>query len=138
VSAQLFQVPKTPSLDDVLEKTLERQVVQLAQTLGWLRYHTWRSKNSPAGYPDETLVRDRLILLELKREKSRTTEHQRQWLRALQKADVEVYLIRPRNLQALAAVLAARREPDGGHLTTEAARAAETELLAELRKELRP
>lgn len=135
---RLFDAPARPSLDDVLETTLTSQVVQLAKSTGWLRYHTYRSTRSAAGFPDETLIRDRVIFLELKREKSKTSELQRQFLRALVKADAEVYIVRPRNLQALACVLASRRDPDGGHLLNPAAIAAEQELLAELRKELHP
>lgn len=123
-------------LRDVTERELTRQVVELAQTLGWLRYHTWRSKHSPAGYPDETLVRDRVVFLELKTETTHPTDDQITWLRALRRADAEVYLIRPRNLDALAHVLAARQDPVGGHLTTEAARRGREQLLQELRREI--
>lgn len=122
-------------LRDVTERELTAQVVELAKMLGWRRYHTWRSKHSAAGYPDETLVRDRVIFLELKTETGRVSAEQRDWLRALDQANAEVYLIRPRHLDQLAHILAARREPLGV-LSTPAASAARQELRDELRKEI--
>ena len=77
-----------------------------------------------------------MIFAELKREKTGATDEQKGWLRALVQADAEVYLIRPRHLDALAHVLAARTHPEGGHLTTEAARRGRHELCEELRKEI--
>lgn len=127
--------PATP-LVDVTERELTTQLVDLAKTTGWKRYHTWRSKHSAAGYPDETLVRERLVFLELKTETGKVTAEQRDWLRALAAADVEVYVLRPRHLEQIAAVLAARRDPVGGHLSTPRAREAEHELLNELRREI--
>jgi hypothetical protein len=39
---------------------------------GWRRYHTWLAKHSPAGFPDEVLVRPpRLVFAELKAEAGR-------------------------------------------------------------------
>lgn len=92
----------------LLEKQFAVQVYDLCDTLGWKRYHTYRSERSPAGYPDETLVRDRVIFAELKRDDTETTEAQKGWLRALRDAGAEVYVIRPRNLDALASVLISR------------------------------
>ncbi len=129
-------------LEDILEATWQSMVVDLARTLGFRAFHPYDSRRSAHGWPDLSLVRDRLILLELKREKTRATDHQRDWLRALAWAQVEVYLVRPRNLEALAAVLAARSvytvADDEGipyRLSTDAGRAARAELLAELERE---
>lgn len=63
---------------DVSERDLTRQVADLAQLFGWRRYHTWLSKHSPAGYPDETLLRrERLVGLELKSEKGASPRRRR-------------------------------------------------------------
>ncbi len=70
-------------LKDLTEKEWERQAIGLAKTLGWHCYHTLRSKGSQPGYPDWTLVRDRVVFLELKREDGRLTDAQRVWLKAL-------------------------------------------------------
>lgn len=99
--------PATP-LTDLTEKKWQTQVVQLARTLGWRHYHTYRSVKSPAGWPDLALVRDRLVLLELKTEAGRVSSAQADWLIALNRAGVEVYVARPRHLQALGAVLGPR------------------------------
>ncbi len=97
-----------PALADLTEKQLTGQVVDLAKQLGWRRYHTYRSERSEPGWPDEALVRDRLVLLELKTERGRLSPAQKDWLRALRAAGVEAYVVRPRHIQALATVLAAR------------------------------
>lgn len=118
-----------PSLDHVLEKDWQRQVIELALLMGWQRpMHIYDSRRSEPGWPDLALVRDRLILLELKREKSTTTEAQKHWLTALADANVEVYVCRPRHLQPLSEVLHARgpiatwtadQRHARGHLLTE-------------------
>ncbi len=99
------------TLADVLEKELTSQVVELARTLGYLRYHSWTSIHSPSGFPDEVLCRERVVYLELKREKTKLSEAQKEWLRALLDAGAEVYVVRPRDLQALAEVLAHHGPP---------------------------
>lgn len=95
-------------LHDLTEKQWQAQVVELAHMLGWRHYHPLRSKGSPAGWPDLVLCRERLVHLELKTETGTTTPAQREWLRALQAAGAEVYVARPRHLDALARVLGSR------------------------------
>lgn len=101
---------------DMTEREWTTQVVELARMFGWSRYHTYRSDRSAAGWPDEALVRDRLILLELKTEKGRLSEHQRDWIRKLVVAAVETYVARPSDLQDLGEILAARERPTPGPL----------------------
>lgn len=104
-------------LADMLEKQLEQQVIGkkahpgLARMLGWRCYHTLRSQGSEPGFPDWCLVRERVVYLELKREKGIVSDAQVLWLTALRKAHAEVYLVRPRHLEAIAAVLQARVTP---------------------------
>lgn len=132
------------ALDDILEAEWQSQVVEIARTLAWNEiYHTFNSRRSAHGFPDLILLRERLIALELKREKTCATEHQKRWLRALIAAGVETYLVRPRNLESLALVLAARSvftAPDDEgipyRLSTDAGRAGRAELLAELEREI--
>lgn len=92
-------------LAELTEKEWAAQVVELAQLLGWSRYHTYRSTKSPAGWPDEALVRDRLVLAELKRQDGRLSTRQIDWLNKLAAADVEVYLWKPDDLDEIATVL---------------------------------
>lgn len=95
------------------EKDWSKQVAQLALQLGWRRYHTFRSERSQPGFPDETLVRDRVIFLELKTETGKVSDAQRSWLCALLDAGAEAYVARPRDLEFLGYVLTARHTPMG-------------------------
>ena len=75
------------------ESGYQRTILQLARLLGWRAYHTHDSRRSAAGYPDLTLCRgDRLLFVELKSLKGRTSPEQRAWLDALRRVPgVEVY-----------------------------------------------
>lgn len=84
------------------ETTLQSNIVGLAQTLGWLPYHTHDSRRSQRGFPDLVLAhgaQGRLILAELKTEKGRTRPDQFVWhtqLRLIaERIGIEVYLWRP-------------------------------------------
>ena len=90
---------------DLTEKEWAAQVADLARTLGWKRYHTFRSDRSPAGFPDETLVRDRIVFLELKTEAGKLSPAQKEWIGALERAGAEVYLWRPSDLEDAARIL---------------------------------
>jgi len=89
------------------EKGLTSQVKDAAALFGWLRYHTARAQWSPAGFPDEVLVRgDRIIFAELKKAKTQLKEEQRAWMWALASTGkVEVYLWRPCSLDQILHVL---------------------------------
>lgn len=67
---------------EMSERQLEEWVRATARLTGWRRYHTQRSERSPAGFPDDVLVRgDTLLLVELKRQLgSRLTPDQRAWM----------------------------------------------------------
>jgi hypothetical protein len=99
-------------LEDILEDEWDRDLFRgpkaLAPMLGWTSYHTLRSKGSKAGYPDRTLVRERIIFAELKREKTQPTDEQIAWLDRLAEAGGEVYLWRPSDLDDIAAILSKR------------------------------
>lgn len=100
--AQLFRSPKA-----------------LARQLGWHSYHTLRSKGSAPGYPDRTLWRDRLIVAELKTEKGKPTDRQREVLTALAKAGAEVYLWRPSDLDEIGQILSSRWSFHNGWLSSQ-------------------
>lgn len=105
-----------------LERDWQRDIIRLARTLGWRVAHFrpaqtskgWRTAVAAdgAGFPDLILVRDRLIAAELKNEKGRVTEEQREWIAALQVAGIEAYVWRPDDLDDVMAVLL-RREHQG-------------------------
>jgi len=80
----------------------------LARMVGWRCYHTLRSKGSEAGYPDWTLVRERVMFVETKASKTPVSPAQKEWIRALLVAGAEAYLVRPEHLQDMATVLGYR------------------------------
>lgn len=91
----------------ISEKQLTVYVKELAKLFGWRRYHTFWSKHSAKGYPDECLVRDgRLIYAELKSERGKVTPDQQAWLDDLQAVPgVEIYCWRPSQMDAIAEIL---------------------------------
>lgn len=100
--------PLTDILETDWDATLFRGAKSLAAQLGWTSYHTLRSKGSKTGYPDRTLVRDRILFVELKREKTQPTDDQVAWLDKLAAAGGECYLWRPSDLDEIAVILAHR------------------------------
>lgn len=85
--ADLMPTPPV-RLPPMSEAQLQDQVLRLAELCGWtLRYHTWNSQRSEAGYPDLTLCRPRdgrLLIVELKRDGRHPTVDQRAWLDGLE------------------------------------------------------
>ena len=80
----------------------------VARTFNYRCYHTLRSKGSQPGFPDWTLVRDRIVFLELKTETGKVSVAQAEWLADLNKAGVEAYVVRPRHFDEIVCVLRAR------------------------------
>lgn len=91
------------------EREWQAQVIEAARLLGWRVYHTHDSRRSEPGWPDLALVRDRLVMAELKTANGRVSTAQEGWLDALQAAGVETYLWRPSDWDAVIATLKATR-----------------------------
>jgi hypothetical protein len=106
---------RSKSFADVPEKELQSQLfgtkVGIAKMLGWACYHTLKSKGSEPGFPDWTIARDRVVFVELKTEKNTLSDSQVTWIKRLDMAGAEVYVVRPRHLEAMAWVLAKRYRP---------------------------
>lgn len=82
------------------EKELEDAVLEMAQALGYLRFHAlparskdgerWRThQRGDVGFPDLCMVHPktgRICMFELKTEKGKPTVAQQQWLDALEKS----------------------------------------------------
>lgn len=108
-------MPRSVRPVTTLEKDWQRDVIRLAQTLGWKVAHFrpaktaqgWRTAVAAdgAGFPDLVLVRDRVLFVELKNEKGRMSEQQLEWKAALEVAGVEAYVWRPDDLDDAMAVL---------------------------------
>jgi hypothetical protein len=89
------------------ESQFQAAVVEYAERLGWLAYHTHDSRRSNPGFPDLVLARrGRLIFAELKTEKGRLSTAQVDWLRAIEDASIEVYVWRPSLWHEIEGVLA--------------------------------
>ena len=96
-----------------------RQVTDLADLLGWRWVHFrpartdkgWRTPvQGPmgAGWPDLVLVRDRVVIAELKTDTGRVRPEQQETLRALLQAGAEAWIWRPRDWEHVRAVLTRR------------------------------
>jgi hypothetical protein len=93
-------------LESIRESEFQSQIVDTAQKLRWLVYHTHDSRRSAAGYPDLTLVRrDRLIFAEVKTEKGKTSPAQEIWLKALEDAGCKVFVWKPSMFDKIIEVL---------------------------------
>lgn len=93
----------------MIEREWQAQVVEAARLMGWRVYHTHDSRRSAPGWPDLALVRDRLVMAELKTETGRVSPEQQQWLALLTAAGVETYLWRPSDLDDVLEVLKRKR-----------------------------
>ena len=99
--------------DGLSEKEFQAQVVSLARTLGWMTYHTFNSQRSNPGFPDLVMVRgERVVFAELKSEKGRVSEAQKEWLAALNVladvpgSPVKVWMWRPSDWDDIVQTLA--------------------------------
>lgn len=91
------------------EREWQSQVVKAARLLGWTTYHTHDSRRSEPGWPDLALVRDRLVMAELKTDTGRLSAAQERWLDLLTGAGIEAYVWRPRDIDQVLAVLKRKR-----------------------------
>jgi len=93
---------------------------------GWWAFHPYSAKRSAPGFPDLTLVRDRVIFAELKRDRGgRLSPAQIGVHELLRAAGAEVYVWWfPRDLPEVARVLARRIAPPRAESATEDAAAA--------------
>lgn len=101
--------------DSMREADFQWAVIEIARLKGWRVAHfrparTRRGWRTPVaadgkGYPDLTLVRERIVYAELKAEKGQLTHEQEQWIQALQQAGAEAYVWRPSDWSAVLQVL---------------------------------
>lgn len=88
-----------------MEAAVQETIVDLATTLRWRSYHTYDSRRSAGGYPDLTLVRDRVVFAELKRAGEQPKPDQVEWLDALAGGGAEVYLWRLSDFEEIKRIL---------------------------------
>jgi hypothetical protein len=104
------------------EAEWQQQVVDLAGLLNWRHLHVrrsigkgqrWTTATNVKGFPDLLLwheIQQRVIGAELKTEKGRVTPEQKEVLRSLGAAGVEVYVWRPADLLQVQAILSGRSD----------------------------
>jgi len=100
----------------ISEADFQRQVIASAKAAGWLVQHARAAYNKSgrvstpiqghAGYPDLTLLRDRLVLVELKKVGAYPSPDQRVWHERLRAAGAEFYIWRPTDWVQIDEVLA--------------------------------
>lgn len=125
------------------EREWQKQVVDVAQIFHWRVAHfrpaqTSKGWRTPVGadgkgYPDLTLIRDRVIWIECKTESGKVSDHQKVWLAALNDAGVEAYVVRPRHFDDITVVLRAKGPVSGWSAEARMGRGA---LLLELDKHI--
>lgn len=111
--------PINLSIDHYSEEEFKDYVLDLALARGWMRAHFrpaktakgWRTpvQGDGKGFPDLVLVRDRLIVAELKVKKKKPRPDQKKWLDAFKTAGVETYLWYPRQIQEIITILEKRQ-----------------------------
>lgn len=77
------------------ENTLEENVRKACNYFGLLRYHTYRSTKSPAGFPDDVIIGKWVMFRELKRQNGKLSPYQRQWIEGLTATGADVDIWRP-------------------------------------------
>lgn len=97
------------------ERDFQKTVVEIAHRFNWKvahfptanpegRFRTVISADA-AGWPDLSLVRERLLFIECKAAKGALSPSQALWLDSLLKAGCEAYIVRPDDLEAIQDVL---------------------------------
>lgn len=88
------------------EKEFQRWVVELAEWYRILTYHNPDSRRSNPGFPDLVLVGRYVVFAELKTDKGRVSEKQREWLTRLNAAGQKAYVWRPSDRTLITRILA--------------------------------
>jgi len=86
-------------------RELQKAIIEMARQLGWKVAHTppiatergWRTAVAAdgKGFPDLVLVRDRLIVAEVKGDTDRLRPEQRDWLTAFRMAGISAHVWTP-------------------------------------------
>ena len=109
----LAAVPQT-------EAAFQAAVIQLARINGFRIFHHHDSRRQvrpgvfvgdrdASGYPDLTLLRERVLWCELKRDRGRLSVAQSDWINALRDAGQEAYIWRPGDWLEIERVLGRER-----------------------------
>ena len=90
------------SYNSMKEKEFQSMVEDLAELRGWTFYHTSDRRSSNPGVPDLQMLRgERQVIAELKSQKGRITEIQKDWLEKFKLVGAEVFLWRPADIREI-------------------------------------
>lgn len=120
---EMTQRPVTPNwrmAEGMNEKEFTRQVIELARLHGWRTAHfrpAWTGEGEKRrmitavagdgkGFLDLTLLRERLIVAELKVGKNQLTPEQKDWILAWQRAGVPAFVWRPEDWAEILSIVA--------------------------------
>jgi hypothetical protein len=107
---------RSDRMPQITERAFLQQVRDLARLLGWLEFHVFDARRSPAGLPDLILVKPpSVIFVELKSSSGRLRPEQRMWLEALARCPgVEAHVWRPSDWDTIVSRLQMRDTPVHG------------------------
>lgn len=74
-------------MEAISEADFQAGIVRDAERLGWMVYHTFDSRRSDPGFPDLFMIHPtkiRIVILETKAMKTKTTAKQKAWIKVLQ------------------------------------------------------
>jgi len=106
----IFDAPIIEELDpNISEADFQAKILEIAKASGWKSYHTHDSRRSTAGFPDLVMARGNCFLLaELKRTKGTVSDDQEQWIDAIKKTSVPVFVWRPADWPEIVKLLTAK------------------------------
>lgn len=87
------------------EREFQSAVIAAAEDHGWWCYHVYNAKRSKAGWPDLVMLRDRLIVAELKVPPNVPTAAQLNCLERFRRAGIPAYVWTPADLAEIVQVL---------------------------------
>ncbi len=100
-----------PARPALTEAQWQDQVITLAKLRGWWVFHDHDSRRNAAGLPDLLLLRDRLVVAELKTTHGRIRTAQADVGARFHSAGIESYIWRPSDLPEIQRVLGPARPP---------------------------
>jgi hypothetical protein len=91
--------------DEQSEKEFQAEVIKRAMRHGWKTFHVFDARKSEAGWPDLVLVRERVIVRELKVGNEVPTAAQAGWLEAFANAGIDAGVWKPTDWPEIEAAL---------------------------------
>lgn len=87
------------------EKGFQGDVVAFAESCGWWTWHVYNARKSKAGWPDLVMLRERMLVAELKVPPNTATAAQLNCLDRFRRAGIPAYLWTPADWPEIVRVL---------------------------------